>query len=57
MRVIPVTSHTNDDTFTKKMSEADQRSLRTQNTLPQNDLARAPFLDAMMELSALSLAN
>lgn len=49
--VVPVTSRTNqflDDAFTKKMSGAERRSLRSQYTLPQNDLTRAPFLDAMM---------
>ena len=34
--------------FPKKMSGADKCSLRSQYTLLQNDLTRAPFLDAMM---------
>ena len=36
------------DTFTKKMSAASRRSLRSQYALPQNDLTTAPFLNAVM---------
>ena len=49
--VVPVTSRTNqflDDAFTKRMTGAERRDLRSHYTLPQNDLTRAPFLDAMM---------
>ena len=51
IRVYPVKSCTKEslnDAFTKKMSRAYRRSLRRQYTLQQNDLTRAPFLDAMM---------
>jgi len=49
--VVPVTSRTNqflDDAFTKRTSGAERRNLRSQYTLPQNDLTRAPVRDAMM---------
>jgi len=51
IKVIPVTERTNgflNDAFTSKMSGADRHALRSKYTLPQNDLTRAPFLDAMM---------
>ena len=51
IKVVPVTSRTNDflnEAFTKRMSGADRRSLRSQYILPQNNLTRAPFLDTMM---------
>ena len=49
--VVPVTSRTNqflDKAFTKRMSGAERRDLLSQYTLPQNNLTRAPFLDAVM---------
>ena len=52
IRVDPVTNYTNEslnDVFTKKTSGANRRSLRSQYTLPQNDLTTAPVLDAIMD--------
>ena len=51
IKVVPVTDRTNQlltEAFTSKMTGAERRTLRASYTLPQNDLTRAPFLDAMM---------
>ena len=51
IRVYPVTScnmESLNDAFTKKTSTANRCSLKRQHTLQQYDLARAPFLDAVM---------
>ena len=51
IKVVPVTDRTNQlltEAFTSKMTGTERRTLRASYTLPQNDLTRAPFLDAMM---------
>ena len=51
INVVPVTDRTNkflNEAFTSKMTSTERRKLRSHYTLPQNQLTRAPFLDAMM---------
>jgi len=51
IQVVPVSERTNqflDQAFSVELHPNDREKLRSQYTLPQNELTKMPFLDTMM---------